>query len=68
MVLGGMTVFYLSRNLRKTVEHETDQAVDHVASADGEVVDQQMEKVLVFIEKILDWFINAFKKIGNRSK
>ena len=68
LVLGGMTVFYLSRNLRKTVEHETDQAVDHVASADGEVVDQQMEKVLVFIEKILDWFINAFKKIGNRSK
>lgn len=68
LVLGGMTVFYLSRNLRKTVEHETDQTVEHVTSADGEVVDQQMEKALVFIEKILDWFINAFKKIGNRSK
>lgn len=67
LALGGMTIFYLSRNMRKTTDAESDHATEH-ASADGEVVDQQMEKALVFIENILDWFINAFKKIGKRSK
>jgi len=64
LVLGGMTVYYLSRNQRKTMEAESDQVADATPIADGEVVDQELEKVLVYIERGLDWIINASRNAG----
>jgi predicted CXXCH cytochrome family protein len=63
LVLGGMTIYYLSRNQRKASISESGQPVEHEHVADGEAVDQELEKVLVYIERGLDWLINAFKKI-----
>ena len=68
MVLGGMTVYYLSRNLRKMKGEESDLAVENAPAADGEVVDQELEKVLVYIERGLDWLIATAKKVGDWAK
>lgn len=65
LVLGGMTIFYLSRNQRKSSDSTEEQTSENPPIVDGEVIDQELEKVLVYIERGLDWTINAFKKAGD---
>jgi predicted CXXCH cytochrome family protein len=68
LVLGGMTIFYLSRNRRKSSDVDEDNTPENAPIVDGEVIDQELEKVLVYIENGLDWIINAFKKAGDWAK
>ena len=68
LVLGGMTIYYLSRNQRKMKGDESDLTVENAPAADGEVVDQELEKVLVYIERGLDWLITAAKKASDWAK
>jgi hypothetical protein len=65
LVLGGLTIYYVGRNLRpKRMDEAADQTVDASSTADGEAVDQELEKVLVSIERGLDWFVRSFQKAG----
>jgi predicted CXXCH cytochrome family protein len=63
LVLGGLTIYYVGRNRRQDMGHEdTNQAGDRQPVPDGEVVDQELEKILILVERGLEWVINAFKK------
>lgn len=62
LVLGGMTVYYLSRNTRKTGEVEPGQEQEQTPLGDGEAVDEQLEKALVFVERGMEWLIKVFGK------
>jgi hypothetical protein len=46
------------------MDEAADQTVDASSTADGEAVDQELEKVLVSIERGLDWFVRSFQKAG----
>jgi predicted CXXCH cytochrome family protein len=66
LVLGGLTVYYLGRNqVRKNENPDIDQPAEETHAMDGEVVDQEMEKILVYIERGLDWIIVNVKKAGD---
>ncbi len=66
LVLGGLTVYYLRRNTSvKVVDKDNEQAVDNVISPDGEVIDIQLEKALVQVERALDWSIVHIKPAGD---
>jgi predicted CXXCH cytochrome family protein len=66
LVLGGLTIYYVGKNTRrKTTDEDVDQAADHPVDADGDVVDQELEKILVLIERGLEWIINIFKKVSD---
>lgn len=69
LVLGGLTVYYLSRNqARKPEEVEAEQPVADTRVADGEVVDQELEKALVLIERGMEKGLNILKKGGEWMK
>jgi hypothetical protein len=69
LVLGGLTIYYVGRNLRpKRMDDAADQTVDASSTADGEAVDHELEKALVFIERGLDWFVRSFQKAGTLVK
>jgi hypothetical protein len=66
LVLGGLTIYYVGRNGRKkSAEEHTDQGNDDHSTTDGEVVDQELEKILVIIERGLERVINAFRKVSH---
>jgi hypothetical protein len=66
LVLGGLTIYYVGRNGRKrSADEHVDQSDDVHSAADGEVVDQELEKILVLIERGLEGVINAFRKANH---
>ncbi|GEM_PF-349590 len=61
LVLGGITVYYLSRNQQRI----SDEAAEReTIPSDGEVVDQVVEQTLTYIERGIEWMIKATKTIG----
>jgi predicted CXXCH cytochrome family protein len=65
LVLGGLTIYYAGRNLRRKPSDESnDGDADQPSPADADAVDQELEKVLAFVERSLDWITNTFKKVG----
>jgi predicted CXXCH cytochrome family protein len=68
IVLGGITVYYLGRNRPQNGETEGDDRGDNPAVSDDDVVDQQLENVVVAVERFMDWtktkFTRAAKKAG----
>jgi predicted CXXCH cytochrome family protein len=64
LVLGGLTIYYVGRNRRQSPIEEGDQADRGQSLPDGEVVDQELERILLLIERALEWVIDAFKKPG----
>ena len=71
IVLGGITVYYLGRNRQQSEESENDDRSDNTAISDDDLVDQQLENVIVAIERFMDWtktkFTRSTKK-GNETK
>lgn len=65
LVLGGLTVYYLGRSQRKSSDEETGQSLEGTPVVDGEMVDQELEKILIYVERGLDWLIAALKKAGD---
>ena len=69
IVLGGITVYYLGRNRPQTEDAESDESGETSAVSDDDVVDQQLENVIVAVERFLDWsktkFTSLTKKSGN---
>ena len=66
LVLGGLTIYYVGRNMRqKSSQEDTDQNMESPSPADGEAVDQELEKVLVLIERGLEWLLNVFETTGD---
>jgi predicted CXXCH cytochrome family protein len=69
LVLGGLTIYYVGwHGRRKSIDENAIQADDQPTGADGEVIDQQLEKVLVFIERGLEWVIKTFKRVSDPVK
>jgi predicted CXXCH cytochrome family protein len=68
IVLGGITVYYLGRNRPQKEETEKDDSGENQAVSDNDVVDQQLENVVVAVERFMDWtktkFTRTTKKAG----
>ena len=68
IVLGGITVYYLGRNREQTEETENDDSGENPAVSDDDMVDQQLENVVVAVERFMDWtkikFTRSTKKAG----
>jgi hypothetical protein len=65
IVLGGITVYYLGRNRPQ----EDEDGSEILAASDDDIVDQQLENVVVAVERFLDWtkarFTRSKDKNGN---
>jgi predicted CXXCH cytochrome family protein len=68
LALGGLTVYYLGRNQARK-EDETESPTEGAPVMDGEVVDQELEKLLIAIERGVDWIRSKFpsRKGGKES-
>ena len=62
IVLGGITVYYLGRNKPQSEESENDDSSDNTAVSDDDLVDQQLENVVVAVERFMDWAKNKFTR------
>ncbi len=60
LVLGAMTVYYLTRNQQRIGETSDQRSVP----SDGEVVDQVLEQTLTYIERGIEWLIRVVQRIG----
>ena len=66
LVLGGLTIYYVGRNGRgQSSDEDADQADNDQSMKDGEVVDQQLEKILVLMERGLEGVVNTFKNANH---
>jgi predicted CXXCH cytochrome family protein len=67
IVLGGVTVYYLGRN-RPQEETEDASSSEPSAISDNDMVDQQLENVVLAVERFMDWtktkFTRPLKKAG----
>ena len=68
IVLGGITVYYLGRNKRQKEEFESHGSPENTAASDDDLIDQQLENVIVAVERFVDWtktkFTRSSKKAG----
>jgi hypothetical protein len=66
LVLGGLTIYYVGLNGRRRIKDEDTDQVDRDHSiVDGEVVDQELEKILVLIERGVERVLNTSKRASN---
>jgi predicted CXXCH cytochrome family protein len=67
IVMGGVTVYYLGRN-RPQEETEDARSSEPSAISDNDMVDQQLENVVLAVERFMDWtktkFTRPLKKAG----
>jgi hypothetical protein len=70
IVFGGITVYYLARNRRgqSTQETETDQDNEETFSADGDMLDEQLEKVVLSVERFINWIKSKINLGSNKAK
>ena len=70
IVFGGITVYYLARNRRgqSTQETETDQDNEETFSADGDMLDEQLEKVVLSVERFINWIKSKINLGSNKGK
>jgi predicted CXXCH cytochrome family protein len=69
IVFGGITVYYLGRNRRQNIqETEIDQTNEESVVSDDDMLDEQLEKVLVSVERFIDWVKSRFEQVTNKVK
>ena len=62
IVLGGITVYYMGRNRQGAEESENDDNSGNTAVSDDDLVDQQLENVVVAVERFVDWTKTKFTR------
>jgi predicted CXXCH cytochrome family protein len=69
IVFGGITVYYLAHNRRQGAqETETDQDNEDTFGSDGDMLDEQLEKVVLSIERFINWIKSRVSLLTNKAK
>jgi predicted CXXCH cytochrome family protein len=69
IVFGGITVYYLGRNRRQSEpEAETGQPEEEQIVSDDDMLDEQLEKVLVSIERFIDRIVSSARQVTGKVK
>ena len=69
IVFGGITVYYLARNRQQsTQETEVDQNDEDTLTSDDDLLDEQLEKVVLSIERFIDWIKSKVGLLTNKVK
>ena len=68
IVLGGITVYYLGRNRIQSEENENDDSSETSTVSDDDIVDQQLENVVVAVERFIDWTKTKFTRSGKQAE
>ena len=68
IVLGGITVYYLGRNRIQSEENENANSSETSTVSDDDIVDQQLENVVVAVERFIDWTKTKFTRSGKQAE
>ncbi len=69
IVFGGITVYYLAHNRRQSAqETETDQDNEEAFSSDDDMLDEQLEKVVLSIERFINWIKSKINLGSSKAK